>query len=136
MKKFVKFIAILLLSISPLYSQDVIEYKIPDSTSNEVTWAAYLAKVYTEDGITEYKLPAGARVDILTDEIAWEVEWCSKWPESIGQALYYGSATNRKPGVWLLKRANDDENWNECLSVINYLRGKGVDIEFKTEIVK
>jgi hypothetical protein len=114
--------------------QEVPETK-PNAMSNEVAWSAYLCRVYTDGGVTEYRLPAGGRVDILTDDIAWEVEWTKKWPESIGQAIYYASATNKKPGVWLLKKAEDDENWNECLAVIQYLRGKGIDIEFRTENV-
>lgn len=121
---------------TPVLQRKIEETVTPDSKSRETQWSAYLATLCPEKGITEYRLPGGARVDILTDDIAWEVEWAKKWPESIGQAIYYGAATNRKPGVWLLKKAEDDENWNECLVVIEYLRGRGIDIQFKTEIVK
>lgn len=135
MKKIIILVCLLLCSVVLSQEQTVPTRKVEDtSLKNEVAWSAYLAKQV--GGETEFVLPGGARVDILTEDIAWEVEWTKKWPESIGQALYYGSATNKKPGVWLLKKSDDDENWNECLSVINYLRGKGIDIEFRTELVK
>jgi hypothetical protein len=107
----------------------------PAPEANEVAWSAYLATQV--HGEAEYVLPTGARVDVLTDDVAWEVEWCHKWPESIGQAVYYAAAADRRPGVWLLKRGpQDDENWNECLAVIQYLRGKGVPLELRTTDVR
>jgi len=39
-------------------------------------------------GSTEYCLPCGARVDCLTEEYAIEFDFCSKWAEAVGQALY------------------------------------------------
>ena len=107
----------------------------PAADANEVAWSAHLAR--TVGGEAEHRLPTGARVDVLTETVAWEVEWTRKWPESIGQSLYYASASGRKPGVWLLKKGpEDDENWNECLAVIQYLRGRGVEIEFRTTETK
>lgn len=53
-------------------------------------------------GITEYRLSDDTRVDILTKEYAVEVDFANKWAESIGQALYYGIRTNRKPAVLLI----------------------------------
>lgn len=105
----------------------------PTPDDNEVTWSAYLAE--TVQGEAEYKLPTGKRVDVLTDEVAWEVEWTHKWEESIGQALYYAITTDRIPGVWLLKESGDDEEWNACRLVIERLRRDGTDIRFRTEEV-
>lgn len=107
----------------------------PPPTANEVTWSAHLASEV--GGEAEYRLPSGARVDVLTEDTAWEVEWTNKWPESVGQSLYYGAATDRDPGIWLLKRGNqDDEDWNECLAVVTYLRGKAVPMQFRTTNVE
>ena len=104
-------------------------------TDKEVAWSAYLATQV--NGEAEHRLPSGARVDVLTDDTAWEVEWTEKWPESVGQSLYYGAATGRDPGIWLLKRGNaNDEDWNECLAVVTYLRGKGVPMQFRTTNVE
>ena len=82
-------------------------------------------------------LPDGRRVDIYHDGVAWEVELCSKWEESIGQSMGYAIGLNATPGVWLLKRGmQDDEEYNQCLSVIAYLRGRGVTIEFRVTDIK
>ena len=70
----------------------------------ETQWSAHLAEQM--GGIAEARTPDGSRVDILTDATAWEVDWCSsgKWSQGIGQALFYGLATNRKPGLILLQK--------------------------------
>lgn len=68
----------------------------------------YLEKEYQASwckkfgGQMEYVLPDGARVDVLTKEYAVEFDFASKWAESIGQALYYGIVTNKKPAVVLI----------------------------------
>lgn len=91
----------------------------------EVEWSAELAQQV--QGEAEHRLPDGSRIDILTDEVAWEVEWSDKWPESIGQSVFYGLATNRKPGVWLLLRGKHDEDYLQCLMVCRHL-----NIELRT----
>lgn len=53
-------------------------------------------------GEMEYVLPDGARIDVLTKEYAVEFDFAQKWAESIGQALYYGIVTNKKPAVVLI----------------------------------
>lgn len=108
---------------------------VPTASDRETTWSAYLAGEC--NGQAEHRLPDGSRIDILTDRAAWEVEWCEKWEQAIGQALFYGISTNQTPGVWLLKRADDDEDYLRCLLVIESLRAKGVEIELRvTEVRK
>jgi len=70
----------------------------------ETQWSAHLAQQM--GGEAEHRLPDGSRVDILTDETAWEVDWCrsGKWSQGIGQALFYGLATGRTPGLILLQK--------------------------------
>jgi hypothetical protein len=53
-------------------------------------------------GVIEYALEDRTRVDCLTDEYAVEVDFAAKWAEAVGQALYYGLATGRKPAVLLI----------------------------------
>tara|TARA_B100000029_G_scaffold450512_1_gene474494 strand:+ start:268 stop:672 length:405 start_codon:yes stop_codon:yes gene_type:complete len=74
------------------------------STWSETDWSAHLADQM--GGVAEFRTPDGSRVDILTDEVAWEVDWCrsGKWAEGVGQALFYGLATNRQPGLILLQK--------------------------------
>jgi len=65
-------------------------------------------KVYQEHfcqaygGVTEYRLKDKTRVDCLIKDYAIEVDFASKWAESIGQSLYYASQTSRKPAVLLI----------------------------------
>lgn len=75
----------------------------------ETQWSAHLAREM--GGQAEARTPDGSRVDILTKDTAWEVDWCSsgKWAQGIGQALYYGLATNRKPGLILLQKDPERE---------------------------
>ena len=79
----------------------------PAPTEYEPAWSAYLA--WKWGGEAEHRTVDGSRVDVLTDEFAWEVEWCKKWKESVGQALFYGVVTGRKPGVVLLLRRKPSE---------------------------
>lgn len=80
----------------------------------ETEWSQILA-TNEIGGETEAKLPDSTRVDILTDRIAYEVEWASKWKEAIGQALYYSASTNRQPGILLLSSGSAKDK-------VSYLR--------------
>lgn len=53
-------------------------------------------------GQQEVILPDKTRVDCLTDTHAIEFDFAHKWAESIGQALYYAQATNKKAGIVLI----------------------------------
>lgn len=53
-------------------------------------------------GIEEFILPDRTRVDCLTDEYAIEFDFGRKWAEAIGQSLYYGYMTDRRPAVVLI----------------------------------
>lgn len=92
-----------------------------------VTLNAQLAKqkeVYYQNmfakeikGQTEVVLNDKARVDIVTDTYAIEVDFAYKWAESIGQSLYYGLMMYRKPGVVLIVDGNKEQQYvNRLLS--------------------
>jgi len=51
------------------------------------------------NGQTEVTLKDNARVDVVTDSFAIEVDFASKWAEAIGQSLYYAERLNKKPGI-------------------------------------
>ena len=53
-------------------------------------------------GQEEYKLEDGTRVDCLTTNYAVEFDFAKKWAESIGQSLYYGLMTGKKPAIVLI----------------------------------
>lgn len=62
------------------------------------------------DGKREVKVTSG-KVDILTATHAIEVERAPKWKQSIGQALWYGLQTNKKPGIILLIEHPDQRKY-------------------------
>ncbi len=62
-------------------------------------------------GKVEYKLSDGTRVDILTDDLAIEVDFARKWYEAIGQACHYSRLSNRKPGVLLIVKSPSEEKY-------------------------
>lgn len=65
----------------------------------------------TINGIKEYRLFDGTRVDIVTDSFAIEVDFAPKWAESIGQALYYGEILNKKPAILLVVNGELEERF-------------------------
>jgi hypothetical protein len=65
-----------------------------DEAYYQAIWCA------SNEGITEVRLPDQARIDCLTPTYAIEVDFAEKaWKEGVGQALWYGLVTRRKPGV-------------------------------------
>lgn len=63
-------------------------------------------------GEREVILPDKARVDCVTATHAIEFDFAAKWGESIGQALYYGTALKKTPGIVLIMEdAQRDEKY-------------------------
>lgn len=61
------------------------------------------------NGITEYRLDDGTRVDIFVkDKYAIEVDFAHKWYEAIGQASHYSLMTKTPPAVLLILKEEDD----------------------------
>ena len=58
-------------------------------------------------GQIELRLPDRTRIDCLTDTHAIEFDWCKKWAESIGQALYYSAKTGKAPKVALICKEDE-----------------------------
>lgn len=77
---------------------------------NSVCYAAHVQpeRVYQTEwcnrfnGQMEYKLSDKTRVDCVTKNYAVEFDFAPKWAEAIGQSLYYGIMTNKKPAVVLI----------------------------------
>lgn len=71
-------------------------------------------------GEREVSVYAG-RVDIVTETHSYEVEWARKWKNSIGQALWYGLQTNKKPGiVIIIKEPSDYRYFQQLNSALLY----------------
>jgi len=70
------------------------------------------------EGTMEFVLDDKARVDCLTDEYAVEFDFANKWAEAVGQALYYGIKTERKPGIVLILEKDTDKGYLERLQTV------------------
>ena len=93
------------------------------SSWHEVDWVQHLAE--TEYGIEdgsdslEIRLFNGKRIDLIWSDYAIEVDWANKFPEGIGQSLYYAAVTHRKPAVLLLvKNPIKDQKYIEQALVV------------------
>lgn len=83
---------------------------------SQICYAAHYQpeKVYQKEwcdkynGIMEYRLPDKTRVDCVTKNYAVEFDFANKWAESIGQSLYYGLITGKKPAVVLIIEKSSD----------------------------
>ena len=64
-----------------------------------------------QGGLTEHRTSYSTYVDCLTKDLAIEVEYDYNWKESIGQALHYAEATNKKPGILFIKRSKSKKNY-------------------------
>ncbi len=78
-------------------------------------------------GVPELVLPDRTRCDCLTDTHAVEFDFGHKWAESIGQALYYGIQTGKRPGVVLILEAESDYKYWIRLNTIIQQYGLPVD---------
>jgi hypothetical protein len=71
-------------------------------------------------GVCEVRTADGARVDIVTDTYAVEVDFAKKWAESLGQCLLYSACTGKKPAVLLICGPKDTVYRNRLLKAIEY----------------
>lgn len=71
------------------------------------------------NGVMEYVLDDGARVDCLTDEYAVEFDFAPKWAESVGQSLYYAEKAGKKPGIVLILEDENDTRYMKRLEKIS-----------------
>jgi len=62
-------------------------------------------------GKVEHRLSDGTRVDILTDDLAIEVDFARKWYEAIGQTAHYARLTEKKPAILLIVNKPGEEKY-------------------------
>lgn len=84
----------------------------------------YQAKWCAEHGgTTEQVLPDGTRADCITDKNAIELDFAHKWYEAVGQALYYGLQTGKRPGIVLIiEGLSDRKYWLRMNSTIQHFK--------------
>jgi hypothetical protein len=72
-------------------------------------------------GRLEVVLPDKTRCDCVTSTHAIEFDFGKKWAEAIGQALYYGLQTGKRPGIVLiLETIKARKYWIRLNSVIDH----------------
>jgi hypothetical protein len=75
---------------------------------------------YYLGGDREVTVPSG-RVDLVTSEYAYEVEWAWNWKEAVGQSLWYGLQAEKKPGIILIMRESNEFRYVQQLeSALRY----------------
>ena len=73
-------------------------------------------------GEREVSVKSG-RIDLVHNDVAFEIDWASKWKESIGQALWYAQQSNKKPGIILiLKKESDYKYFIQLNSSLTYAK--------------
>lgn len=77
-------------------------------------------------GKQEYELDDKTRVDCLTKTHAIEFDFANKVYEGIGQSLYYGIKTKKKPGIVLIVE-NPEKEQKYIKRMIKVARKKGID---------
>jgi hypothetical protein len=76
-----------------------------------------------QHGQAEVRLLDGTRCDCLTDTHAIEFDFAPKWYEAVGQALYYGFQTGKKPGIVLILEGREDYRyWLRLNSTLEHYR--------------
>lgn len=101
------FITLLILTIYPVFV-------FAQTPKNHQYFEKDYQKVWCDAhcGTREVILSDRARVDCVTATNAIEFDFAPKWAESIGQALYYGYALNKKPGIVLIiENADKDQKY-------------------------
>lgn len=103
---------------------------------NVYTESYYINKIHALVGGTkEARLEDGTRADILTDSEVIEVEFASKWYESIGQSLHYCLQTNRQPIIYLIvESSHNDVFVQRCKTLCEHITLKVKDKIFIPQV--
>lgn len=117
MNKLIKFLTITL--IIQLILLGIVNAKRPEK---------FYQDMYCE-GITEYVLPDRTRVDCLTDTTAGEFDFKHKTYEAIGQALYYGAMTGKKPKIYLIMDREKDKRYLERIELVKNYYNLDIEVE-------
>lgn len=115
----------LILTISPVWAK-----RLHSESEYQAHWCN------KHKGTMEYRLKDGARVDCLTAKYAVEFDFANKWHECIGQAIYYGRMTGKKPmcGLIVEDKKKDKVYINRLNETIYEAKRKGKII--KKTIIK
>ena len=88
--------------------------------NKEFVYQNKFCETLTNNGVNnlkEVRLIDNTRCDIVTEEHAIEVDFASKWGESIGQSLHYGLILHKKAGILLIIESEKDFKFLQRLLV-------------------
>ena len=93
----------------PFYAKPTMEMLEAQQQKNERYYQLKCNEIL--QGEVEKRMGDGTRVDILTDDLAIEVDFAKKWYEAIGQACHYANLTGKKPAIILIVREQSQEKY-------------------------
>jgi len=99
------FAAVFLISGTAL-AWDVYEFDLP-SQAPEALWRDALAAELSAQHEVRIE---GGRIDVMTDDMAIEIDWPHKWHEGLGQALHYSDATGKQAVLALISYSQGPEH--------------------------
>lgn len=104
---------LLLLTVSPAFAGEV-----------------EVAKAFCDKlgGLAEIRLVDNTRCDCLTKNYAYEVDYASKWAESIGQAVHYARLTKSQAGIAIIVK--DVKDFRYAQRLVNTI----IEIGYKLEL--
>jgi len=78
-------------------------FQTPTPAWHELDWEKWILR----EGMFEvnrrgFILPDRSEIDVESKDIAYEIDFANKWKEAIGQSLFYGISTGKRPGIILL----------------------------------
>jgi len=83
------------------------------SSQTEAQYSDYIQGLI--GGQREVSVPSG-RLDLMTKEYAFEIERAAKWKDAIGQSIWYGLQTNKKPGIIILLKSESEYKYAQQLN--------------------
>jgi hypothetical protein len=102
---------------------------VPLANAKRLQPERHYQELYAEQvgGQMEVTAPDGTRCDILTEDLAIEVDFADKLFEAAGQSLNYGFQFNRKPPILLIMESKEDERYYIRLGSL--IRHYGLEIK-------
>lgn len=95
----------------------IIQVKVKDRL-REKDWVESLRKEI--NGRSEVSIE-NARIDIVTDTYAIEVDFFHKWQEGLGQALHYGDVSGKIPLLALIEEDKPPSDYSDRLKYVEGL---------------
>ena len=73
-------------------------------------------------------MPDGTYCDIVTSDVAYEVDFADNWADALGQCLNYANQTGKRPGIILLLEDRGDKKHLERLKTLSALHSLNIKI--------